>query len=258
MRRRVIGWRSTSTPEPTSSYFICGTPRSGTTLLAGLLASSGLVGRAAEHFSPGGQPEWTAADYGRYLRHCVEQTTVNRVFGAKLLWDELEHLLARLRTLRGRGGSNDRVLLESVFPSPRFMWLTREDVLAQAVSWSKAAQTGEFYVGDPRANGVAPVFDERQIRLLVDELAAKNESWRHWFDANDIEPFSIRFEDLKADPDGRAREALEFLGLKVPPGLELTASTVQQADAVNREWIARMRVGRRPRSRMSSWLRLPP
>jgi LPS sulfotransferase NodH len=203
-----------------------------------LLASSGLVGRPAEYFSADSEPEWAAADYGRYVKHCLEQTPHDRVFGAKLLWGQLERLLP---LLRGRGGSNDRVLLESVFPSPRFVWLTRDDVLAQAVSWWKAAQTGEFYVGDPRAKGVVPVLDEREIRLLVDELAAKNESWRRWFDANGIAPFSLRFEELKANPDGRAREVLAFLGLEVAPGLELTSPTVEQADAVNAEWIARLR-----------------
>ena len=131
-------------PAPTRSFFICGTPRSGTTLLAGLLAGTKLVGWAGEHFSETNETPWAAKDYRRYISRCFAETSSNGVFGAKLLPRHFERLLATLRKLSGLADLSDRAVLEAVFPQPRFLFTSRRDVVAQAVSWSKAHQTGEF------------------------------------------------------------------------------------------------------------------
>jgi LPS sulfotransferase NodH len=42
------------TPDTESSYLVCGTPRSGTSLLCRLLAATGVAGRPEEYFWRGG------------------------------------------------------------------------------------------------------------------------------------------------------------------------------------------------------------
>lgn len=231
--------RSGRNSAPARSYFICGTPRSGTTLLAGLLASTRLVGRAGEFFSSANEPEWAAADYAAFISSCVREHSRNGVFGAKLLWHQSEDFLRKLRFSLGDEASPDREVLEKVFPKPRFLWISRDDLVAQAVSWSKAAQTGEFYVGDPRSTGAAPVFDYEGLRRLVRELERSNESWRGWFDANAIEPHAISYEELTVNVRMTTLQALRFLGFRAPRHVRLTEGTVKQADAVNDAWIAR-------------------
>ena len=230
-----LRWRS----APTQSFFICGTPRSGTTLLAGLLASTKRVGWAGEHFSRSNEPAWATDDYEKYIAQCLAKTTRNGVFGAKLLATDAEHFLARLRGLPHRSGLADRALIEASFPQPRFLFTSRRDVVAQAVSWSKADQTGEFYAGDDRATGATPSFDYKAIRQLVTEITEGTEQWRRWFTANGIEPFPVLYEDLVADKIGTTRAALRFLGVEPPARLTAAETTTKQSDAVNDEWIAR-------------------
>ena len=121
LRPPIPEWR-----RPTRhSYFICSTPRSGSWLLCGLLASTGVAGRRHEWFWTGTEDAntraWGASGLADYVRLVHEAgTTLNGVFGAKLMWAHAEHTLFRLRAL-GRVGS-DQVVLARHFPNPRFVW----------------------------------------------------------------------------------------------------------------------------------------
>jgi LPS sulfotransferase NodH len=42
----------------------------------------------------------------------------------------------------------------------------------------------------------------RLIEALAHEAAAHDAAWRSWFDANEIQPFVVHFEDLVADTAG--------------------------------------------------------
>ncbi len=223
-----------------SSYLICGTPRSGTTLLATLLASSGLAGYAREHFSPKNEPPDAARRYVDYVLECVQHgASANGVFGAKLLWNDLSRFLRLLRAAGSPPAVADRLVLESVFPDVCYIWVRREDLVAQAVSWWKAHQTSEWYSGDSRATGAEPVFDFGEIDRLVRELAEGNEGWRRWFADNRIEPFAVRYEDLVRDTIGVAGAALAFVGVELPPDVSISQRTAKQADGVNADWIRR-------------------
>jgi LPS sulfotransferase NodH len=243
----MVGLRSTLRTQgtlrraPARSFFICGTPRSGTTLLAALLASTGRVGLAREYFSRANEPDWAASDYGAFVAHTVRRTSRGRVFGAKLLQSQLGDFLARLRTVPRWQGLSDLALLESAFPRPSFVWICRRDVVAQAVSFVKAEQTGEFYAGKGGRPGARPVFDFEAIRCFMGKLTEANERWREWFAAYEIEPFSIDYEELTADSIGASRRVLGFLGVELPRDAKIVTWTVKQADAVNDQWIARYR-----------------
>src|SRR5262249_29043510 len=150
-------------------------------------------------FSKENEPAFAARDYRKYLGQCFAETARNGIFGAKLLPSQLQHFLSRLRALSHTLGGSDRALLEAVFPQPRFIFTSRRDVVAQAVSWWKAHQKGEFYAGDERATGATPLFDYDEIHALVGEIVEGSEMWRRWFATNEIEPFTVAYEDLVAD-----------------------------------------------------------
>src|SRR5262245_38126416 len=113
---------------PTRSYFLCGTPRSGSTLLALSLASSGLVGRAEEFFSMERVPDWAAEDYRAYLTQVLGRHSRGGVFGAKLFHMHLDGLLGELRSVTGWEALDDGPLLAAAFPQPSFIWIYRRDV----------------------------------------------------------------------------------------------------------------------------------
>lgn len=165
--------------------------------------------------------------FADYLRAAIGQgITANGVFGAKVMFGDLPDLLGKLATLPGSRGLDDRALLERAFPNLRFVWIWREDVVAQAVSGSRAIQTGVWYEADARRSpATQPRFDFAQIHGLAREAAAHRVGWQRWFQAHGIEPFGVRYEELVADMGGTTRRALAFLGIALPEDSQIVAMT---------------------------------
>jgi LPS sulfotransferase NodH len=229
--------------QPRSSYFVCGTPRSGSWLLCGLLASTGIAGRPHEWFwrdtVQANCRAWGVARFSDYVARVRDAgTTPNGVFGSKVMWAYLDDLLARLGEL-GRLSSH-RSLIERYFLEPRFVWIRREDLTAQAVSWAKAIQTGRWHHWDAPDPHIAPMYDREQIEALAREAAAHDAAWRAWFAANEIQPFAVHFEDLVADTVGVTHKVLGFLGVAAE-GVPISELTITTSDRLNDEWLARYR-----------------
>jgi LPS sulfotransferase NodH len=228
---------------PSSSYFVCGTPRSGSWLLCGLLASTGVAGRSHEWFyretEETNRRAWGVARFADYLQ-CVRDagTTPNGIFGSKLMWTQLDEFVERLGQL-GDAASN-KSLLERHFPNPSFVWIRRKDTVAQAVSWAKAIQTGQWHHWDSADSSDVPVYDRNQIEALAREVVENNAGWEAWFEAIGIDPLVIRFEELVADPVLVTREVLTFMRVALD-GVTICPQTVPTGDHVNMEWLARHR-----------------
>jgi trehalose 2-sulfotransferase len=231
---------------PRSSVFICGVPRSGTWLLAHLLHSSGVVGYPGEFFWRGdaerNREAWGVSTFREYLDRVSEVgTAANGVFAAKLMWGYFDDFMSELRGLTGEYEQSDLSVIGSVFPHPRFVWMRRDDVVAQAVSWAKALKTGQFAAHQPRTGDA--IFDYEQIDGLAHAVRLHDGAWRRWFVAHGIEPFEVTYEELCEDRLGTTLRALGFLGLEPlaeakiapPSGLQ------KQANEVDAEWIGRYR-----------------
>jgi LPS sulfotransferase NodH len=202
------------------------------------------VGQPGEFFSPDDAPrfreDWRVSRFEDYLARVFEVgTSPNGVFAAKLMWNYFEEFMFEIRRLVSGYERLDLEVISSVFPAPQFLLIRREDVVAQAVSWSKAAQTGQ-YAAHQVKTGEA-VFDFDHIDGLRELVLVQNGAWRRWFAAHEIEPFEVTYEALCVDPVGVTMKTLSFLDLEPlaedtiapPPVLR------KQADAVNAEWISR-------------------
>src|SRR5579875_3648135 len=150
------------------SYIVCSTPRSGSTLLCELLKSTGVAGRPEEYFEaraatglpphPGeyleGLPPTGAGvraddtppdpapysdlrdmkDYAAHLERSRRLgTTDNGVFGTKLMWRNLDDLRALATTLPQYADLESHELLERLFGSPLYVWMSRRDKARQAI-----------------------------------------------------------------------------------------------------------------------------
>ncbi|HWN23315.1 MAG TPA: Stf0 family sulfotransferase [Gaiellaceae bacterium] len=227
------------------SVFLCATQRTGSWLLAHLMASSGTAGRPAEFFDAGEmrgfREEWRVASDREYVNRVLELgTTPNGVFATKLMWNAIDGLLFRRRRLVRAYESSDLEVIESVFPSPRFIWLRREDVVAQAVSWAKASQTEQYAAHQTAVRD--PTFDFEHIDGLMHLAKVQNGAWQRWFAAHEITPVQVTYEELCEDEVRTTLRVLRDLDLDAdgasiaaPLGLE------RQADSVNAEWIRRYR-----------------
>ncbi len=184
---------SPPTSWPRSSYLVCATPRSGSTLLCEALAATGVAGRPAEYFeamydtglprrptdyfeglralpaagfladqlpAEGGDAREAlrqAATYRDYLSWVFAAgTTPNGVFGAKLMWGHIDHFVCFLRDLPEHVGRPFPRLLARVFPSLRYLRVLRRDKVRQAVSLWKALQTATWRIEQSRSDGEGP------------------------------------------------------------------------------------------------------
>jgi trehalose 2-sulfotransferase len=238
----------------TDSYLICATPRTGSTLLCGLLASTRVAGRPESYFRRQGQHEYAAQwgiaslfsggfRYADYLQAALAAgRTDNGVFGARIMWETLEELVGELRTMDPDLPSDSVSMLERAFGSVRFVYLRRDDIVAQAVSLLRAEQTNVWH--DPvQATRPDPdheaQFDFDQIQQRIQVISQHNAAWQGWFSSARIEPFPVRYEELAADPVAITRRILDFLDLDLPPGRELVVQHRRLADELSSQWIAR-------------------
>lgn len=237
------------------TFFVCSTPRTGSTMLGNLLADTGLVGRAGEAFGEPFRrdvvPGLSRRRFDDYLvRESAGRARGTGTLGYKLHWNQVELFLYLLRLRRGLGGTTDGEVLAAIFPEPRYVFMTREDSLAQGVSWWKSMTTGKWIDGE-RPSG-EPRFDASGIESRLRRIDAHNAAWRRWFAANRIEPLPMTYERLAADPTAEARRILEFVGVEVPADFAAVPKTSVHADAVNREWIERYRALERTSSPAAS------
>ena len=117
-------------------------------------------------------------------------------------------------------------------------------MLAQAVSWAKAEQTGYWQDGGGVVPGRSPRLDVNDIDRYVETINEHNLAWREWFDTNAIVPVVVSYEDLVADMASTVGYVMHFLGLELPAGHVTEPLTYRQADEVNRDWAERDRAHR--------------
>lgn len=235
-----------------NSYLLCATPRSGSTLLCGLLRSTGIAGRPESYFR---HETWDAyaerwevprsageaVDVGAFVRAAVAAgSTSNGVFGARIMWGTMTELTDALAFVDHNGAASALELLARAFGRPRFLHLRRTDTVAQAVSWARAEQTHFWHPGEETApGGQEPRFDRDLIARLVNTIDTHEAAWQAWFAAQGITPHDIAYEDLAADPVGVTRAVLDILGLVLPDDQMITVRDCRQADELNADWIAR-------------------
>lgn len=224
-----------SGPAP-KGYAICGEPRSGSTYLARLLQSTGLLGRPYEFFRTAGAAAAAERDPKRELARMVEQaSTPNGVYGFKIF--------ARQCDFAERTGWADRL------PGLHFVCLERLDLLGQAISLVRAEQTGRFFPGQPAR--CEPSYDRRAIARALHRLARNQARWRLWFARNGIDPLRLSYEGVVADPAAAAQAVATHLGLPEP--VEVDPGQVGlgvASDEVNRAWRADFLAESADRSRL--------
>jgi LPS sulfotransferase NodH len=263
---------------PMLSYLVCATPRSGSTLLCHALDQTGVAGHPQEYFEalsrsglprrpheyfdperhaniverlafremPDGMakpnPLWHPDTYDRYLAWALgEGTTPNGVFGAKLMWGYLGDFAELLRGTEGMGERPLPQLLARAFPGLRYIQVTRENKIRQAVSLWKAVQTQAWKADDEVEHAVEPVFSFRAINYLVRQLTAHDASWDAYFLGLGYEPLKITYEELAESTDAVVRRVLGYLGIPAPDGASMPAPRLSvQADEMSEEWVQRV------------------
>jgi LPS sulfotransferase NodH len=249
-----------------TSYLVCATPRSGSTLLCKTLAETGVAGDPEEFFEavpatgmprrpldyldgledaealalverapPHPPPPYSdLRDVPSYAEHLERVrawgSTPNGVFGAKIMWAHLEDLARQL-------GSHDLpALVDSVFDRPRFVWVRRADTVRQAVSLWRAMQT-QSWRAENEPDAGEPQYSFAALRHLVDLLTAHDAAWERFFDTKDV--LTVSYDDLSTDLAGVLAQTLDHIGVAAPEGtLDALPRLRRQADERSDAWVA--------------------
>lgn len=242
------------------AYIICGTPRTGSTLLCDLLTSTGRAG-APDSFFGARFIDWWAEQWGVPTRETIGEPEFSKVyldaairvgkggtdmFGLRLMRENVDDLDGFIeRVFPGFAPGNAR--FEKAFGEIRYIHLFREDKLAQAVSLVKAEQTGLWHVApdgteiERLAPPQDPVYDFERLRKQVEELEGYDRAWNPWFVEQGIEPLRVGYERLAADPAGTLITICDALGIAAPDRSEVQPGVAKLSDAVSEDWIARYR-----------------
>ena len=243
---------------PYRAYVLCTSPRSGSTLLCRLLAASGIAGQPESYFHAPSVESWAAelsrppapgGDALAFLRAVVdaaiaEGTAGTGLFGLRLQRHSFDFFLAQLARLHP-APRRDRDRFEAAFGRTLFIHLTRADKLAQAVSIVKAEQSGLWHV---RPDGSElerlkphqdPVYDGAAIRRHRDEMLAMDRQWGDWFAQQGIEPLSLTYDELAADPRATLARVLRALGLDARVAGGVAVGVKRLSDETSRAWVER-------------------
>ena len=240
------------------SYILCTSPRSGSTLLCGLLAATGRAGNPDSHFHEPSLAQWLE-DYNlapgsfaaeRDALAAVFDAARTRgsgdtgLFGLRLQRHSFGFFLRKLDVLHP-GLACDRDRIRAAFGETLFLHLTRSDKLAQAISYVKAGQTGLWHRApdgtelERLAPQAAPVYDADAIARQIREFTAFDAAWRDWFAREGIAPLQLSYDALSADPATALAGVLDALGLDRGLAAGIRPPVAKLADATNRDWTTR-------------------
>ena len=211
----------------TTSIVMASTPRCGSSLMCEAFCLLGVAGAPTEFFDEqtesGFCAAWNCQPGPDYLRALLsKKTTANGVFGFK------SHFHQYRRTFG----------LEQLpdLPNLKFILLTRQDKVRQAVSYSRAIQTNQW-AAMHRATDDAPKFDFDQISNLVTRIQREERQWKEFFAQHSIEPVVMVYEEFSREPFESAKKCLGRFDIQCPepPWPELTLT--KQSDDLSEQWV---------------------
>jgi trehalose 2-sulfotransferase len=236
------------------AYFLCATPRSGTTLLCDFLSGTGRAGRPQSYYrcqdmerranAYGLQPKdfLNQRDFDcAYLQAVLQEGTAETgIFGLRIMWGTIGELAKRMSWLQP--AATPVALFDEIFGPLVYVHVGRRDKVAQAVSLLKAEQSGLWHLaadGSERqrtAPAVAVRYDGDRIASLVAELERDDAAWSDFFAMNGIKPVRVEYESLDTNPRAEVQKILE--ALHVPPAFadSLKPQTSKMADAESDAW----------------------
>lgn len=239
-------------------YILCATPRSGTTLLCGLLKQTGVAGAPDSFYRTQSRAAWAARfgieDPGQVLTDDFHRAFLDGairtgrgssgVFGMRLMQENLSDLVTAVGRLYPEGAS-DADALRLAFGDIGFVYLCRRDPVAQAISLVRAQQSGLWHRA---ADGSElerlrahqdPVYTFAEIDAAVRAFEESNRDWNTWFSAQHVTPLRLFYEDLAEDPQAVLAEVLTFLGQDPILARAVSPAVSKLADDVSERWAQR-------------------
>lgn len=246
--------------RPPNAYVICTSPRSGSTLLCGLLREAGNAGVPESHFHAPSLEKWLGSHGFRNDAFSTRQDALKAVFksvyehgkgasdifGLRLQRHSFDFFIEQLKVLYP-SLPDDSSRMDAAFGTTLFVHLTRENKLDQAISYVKAKQSGLWHLAadgselERLSEPKEPVYDAVAIAAQLSLSEQMETEWEEWFAREQIKPLCVTYGELSAAPFATLGRVLKALGLECEPRDEVTPPVAKMADAINQEWAERFR-----------------
>lgn len=233
--------------QPRRRYVMAMTPRSGSSYLCSVLEATHKLGSPGEYLNenfipsilkriPGGSAEEYFVNVEKVKK------TRNGVYGLKASWFQFEGFLNAI---------DDSQCLDSY----RYIYLTRRNLAAQAVSLYKATATNVFHTNVTYDETSMQALDSLQydfakINQWYEHIVRQEQGWRDYFLNKRISPCYITYEEIDEDVGSVVKRIAYHVGVNpdkvsVP---EKPSVFKKVSDSRNMEWACRFML---ERSKMS-------
>lgn len=229
-RRRIAIGLGLAPPLADRGYMICATSRTGSTYLCELLTSTGLLGNPKEYFNRAGRRRHNDPAYpsGRRAQLDIVRTsgaTSNGIYAVKVISPQIQRYKTHADPFHD-------------LPNLALVRVRRRDVLGQAISLARARQTGQFTASHLQRE--APAYDARALRHALRSVEKQEAIWDQVIGRRGVQPLSIAYEDLLADPQAVVDWIASLVGVALPVPLDRSLVTLSvQRDEQSADWRAR-------------------
>jgi len=214
---------------PKRNYFICFTNRSGSTLLAMTLAKSGVMGAPGEMFNPepltNARQKHGISSFKEYIDFKIRTTGKQGTFGAKVGIHQLAYL-------------SKYGYLQRPISSPKFIYITRKDIVMQAVSLYIAWTTGAWTSN--KSPQKTPEYSMNGIAQQLKAIMTTQTQFETFFAAHQIKPLRISYEGIEAELEKKSLQVCRFVGIPKARNITFAQPTLKvQRTELNNEWAER-------------------
>lgn len=233
---------------------LCATQRCGSTMIMEDMRNTGVLGQPEEWFLPW-DPANTAVDWADALQSVLRRASDAQGGQAiKIMASQLAPTDACLSRVLPPRGSGPFPHLFGCFADWHWIYITRQDIVAQAISRAMSKQTGinhatgradqDHFAGN-LARGYDADYNARTVYRYGDILAhctaitLENLLWEDFFRAHGIAPLRLRYEDVAADAAMLHLDRMAALAGQGGPLNKTPRVMVKLANGRNRDWRAR-------------------
>jgi LPS sulfotransferase NodH len=216
------------------SYTIAFSPRSGSTEICNLLSRNGL-GSPSEFFQslPFCCPSRGLSSAAAIqILSVIRSNTINGVFGSKMSHDQR----VRVDGVLSQSISGYKTV-DNLLPSHCWIWLIRRDKIAQAVSLSRAEQSG-IWAGPDKSE---PAFDYHHVLSKLMFLTVCDVAWQTYFQTNVIKPYLVYYEEFFDNLPASLSKLICHVSGGSPGDIDTKMTLPVQRDGTNAEWVDKFR-----------------
>lgn len=195
-----------------ATYTIAFSPRCGSTALSNALSTFG-AGVPTEYFQypydVNGILIYTPGEtFVEKFINLIEAHNKSGIFGSKMMHDHRARLEQTLS-----GAIPDFCSIDDIFPRHRWIFISRANLISQAISLYIAETTNRWHIQVDEAveAGIPEVpYDYFSILSKVMLLGAHNANWELYFSKHKITPLRLTYESLTLDPHATLSKVFKF------------------------------------------------